>query len=96
MLAREEELERAEVERQQDAKSTSETSTVGFFARWQARLSRVWRKFAPREVQFYYDDLMPSERFHFVNVYRPGRDLYLAMFLIELICCIWILACYDL
>ena len=90
-------LQREEEQQEEDARATrlKEKTTLTVMGKLRRLLTRWWFKFAPLELQYYYADLMPRERFHYVNVHRPGYDFYIYIFFIELVAAIWILICYD-
>jgi len=96
LLQRAEDQEEEEARKARSKASGTEKHTVGLLSRARQFLQRLWRKYVPLELQYYYDDLMPTEQVHHINVRKPGHDFYIYIFFVELIASIWILCCYDM
>ena len=47
--------------------------------------------FLPASIQAYYARLVPAQRLHGINISKPGSDLFLCLFFIELVCALLIL-----
>ena len=72
-----------------------EARAASFLSSIRIQLRRLWALCAPIELRRYYGQLIPRERLSHVNVKKPGRDLYLPMFTVELACAAVILTSYG-
>jgi hypothetical protein len=79
-------LQQAEEQQQADAMRSQvrDQKAMSFMGKLRRRAKRLWLEWVPLEIQCYYAELMPRERFHGLNVNKPGYDWYLWLFLIEL------------